>query len=99
MYIPRRLEKGAEYDKSVAAARAMGLSKFAENLRTAQNVAKFEPEAATQVQGSELRIAQVYDAANGYSLALYFCGAPLDDAATLEEVQIFEVEPDFVPWD
>jgi hypothetical protein len=98
MYIPRRLQKGAEYDQSVEAAREKGLAKFAENLETARNLAKFEPEAATQVENSELRIAQVYDAANAYSLALYFCGAPLDGTATLEEVQVFEIEPDFEPW-
>ena len=98
MYIPRRLQKGAEYDEAVAAARAKGLPKFAENLKTARNLAKFEPEAATQVQDSELRIAQVYDEVNGYSLALYFCGSALEDTATLEDVQVFEIEPDFEPW-
>lgn len=98
MYIPRRLQKGAGYDDAVAAARANGLAKFSENLKTARNVAKFEPEAATPVQGSELRIAQVYDEVNGYSLALYFCGSPMEDSATLEDVQIFEIEPDFDPW-
>ena len=50
------------------------------------------------MQGSELRIAQVYDEVNGYSLALYFCGSPMEDSATLEDVQIFEIEPDFDPW-
>jgi len=99
MYIPRRLQKGAEYDEAVAAARAKDLPKFTENLTTARNVAKFEPEAATQVQDSELRIAQVYDEVNGYSLALYFCGSPLEETATLEDVQVFEIEPDFAPWE
>lgn len=98
MYIPRLLEKGPEYDKSVAAAREKGLPKFSENLQMVRNVAKFEPEAATRVVNSELRIAQIYDEVNSYSLALYFCGTPTGESARLEEVQVFDVEPDFIPW-
>jgi hypothetical protein len=99
MYIPRRLQKGAEYDQSVAEARGKGLAKFAENLAAVRNVAKFEPEVATQVQDSELRIAQIYDEVNGYSLALYFCGGVSDSEISLKQIQVFEIEPDFAPWD
>lgn len=98
MYIPRRLKKGREYDKSLAAAREKGLPEFEKSLTAVRNVAKFEPEAATPVQNSELRIAQLYDEVNGYSLALYFCGSPVEDTATLEEVQVFEIESSFEPW-
>jgi hypothetical protein len=98
MYIPRRLEKGSEYQESVDAARSKGLAKFTENLNTARNVAKFEPEAATKVRDSELRIAQIYDSVNGYSLALFFVGSPTDDCSTLERLEVFDLEPDFIPW-
>lgn len=98
MYIPRRLEKGPEYRASVEEAKNKGLKKFSANLTTACNVAKFEPEAATQVKGSEIRIAQIYDAVNGYSLALYFVGSPMDETAVLERIEIFELEPEYAPW-
>lgn len=98
MYIPRSLAKGPEYQDSVEACREKGLAKFKENLDTARNVAKFEPEAAAQVRDSDLRIAQVYDAVNGYSLALYFQGEPIGDAAILIRVEVFDLEPDYVPW-
>lgn len=98
MYIPRSLEKGPEYQDSVEACRQKGFAKFKQNLATACNVAKFEPEAATQVCDSNLRIAQVYDAVSGYSLALYFEGTLTGDAATLIQVEVFDLEPDFAPW-
>lgn len=98
MYIPRRLKKGPEYDDSARSARDRNLPKFGLNLETARNLAKFEPEGAISIQDSDIRIAQVYDEANGYSLALYFLGGPLDETSTLLRVEVFQVEDGFEPW-
>lgn len=98
MYIPRRLKLAAEYKQSLTAVRKRGLPELDNNLQAVRGVAKFNPEAATQVANSSLRIAQVYDEANGYSLALYFEGGPMDEASTLVRLEAFEIEPDFHPW-
>jgi hypothetical protein len=98
MYLPRRLRQGPEYKESLAAVRAMDLADLEQNLNTVRGLAKFEPEVATQVKDSRLRIAQVYDSTNGYSLALYFEGEPLGDEAMLLKVAAFEIEPELYPW-
>lgn len=99
MYIPTRLEEGTEYPESLQAARSMKLPGFAENLRAAEGMVKFSPELATPVQNSQLRIAEIFDKPNGYSVALYFIGGVGADVATLEDVRVFELPPDFVPVD
>src|ERR1700729_3438856 len=98
MYIPRSLKRGPDYKESLDAARAEGRPKFDENLKTARNHAKFEPETAPQVRNSTLRISQVYDKENGYSLALYFLGGLTDNEITLVEIKVFDAEPDYYPW-
>lgn len=99
MYLPRRLLRGPEYNESLRSVRERGLVNFEENLQAVRGLAKFEPEAATPVDNSELRIAQIYDEVNGYSLVLYFKGTALSETATLVRLQVFDIEPDFQPWD
>lgn len=99
MYIPRRLKLEPEYKESLAAVRARNLPCFEDNLQAVRGLAKFEPEVATPVADSSLRIAQIYDEVNGYSLALYFEGSPVGDEAVLIRLEAFEMEPDLYPWD
>jgi hypothetical protein len=99
MYVPRRLKLAPEYKESLAAIRDRRLPDFDGNLRAVRGLAKFEPEAATRIENSELRIAQAYDQANGYSLALYFEGTATSAESRLIRLEVFEIEPDFYPWD
>lgn len=98
MFIPWHLKPGLRYDESVAKAEAETGDEFQSHMKALCRQIRYAGYSLTPVLDAEHCVAEVRDAANGYTLSIYVTFDRADWIAWLELVEVGPLDPEEEVW-